>query len=308
MNIASNMTELVGKTPLVFLNRIVGDSGAKLAGKLEFFNPASSVKDRIGLSMITAAEEAGDLKPGQTIIEPTSGNTGIALAWVAAAKGYKLILTMPESMTIERRKMLQLLGAKLVLTPAEKGMTGAIDKAQEILEQTDGAFMPQQFRNPANPQVHRETTAQEVWADTDGQIDIFVAGVGTGGTLTGVGQILKERKASVKVVAVEPANSPVLSGGKPGPHTIQGIGAGFIPDILDTKVFDEVLKVENNEALAMAQRLAKEEGILAGISSGACVAAAAKLASREENAGKLIVAVLPDTAERYISTDLFSKA
>jgi len=308
MNIASNMTELVGKTPLVFLSRIVGDSGAKLAGKLEFFNPASSVKDRIGLSMIVAAEEAGDLKPGQTIIEPTSGNTGIALAWVAAAKGYKLVLTMPESMTIERRKMLQLLGAELVLTPAEKGMTGAIDKAQEILERTDGAFMPQQFENPANPQVHRETTAEEVWTDTDGQIDIFVAGVGTGGTLTGVGQVLKERKASVQVVAVEPANSPVLSGGKPGPHTIQGIGAGFVPDILDTAVFDEVAKVENNEALAMAQRLAKEEGILAGISSGACVAAAVRLATQEENAGKLIVAVLPDTAERYISTDLFSKA
>jgi cysteine synthase A len=306
MNIASNMTELVGKTPLVFLNRIVGDSDVKLAGKLEFLNPASSVKDRIGLSMITAAEEAGDLKPGQTIVEPTSGNTGIALAWVAAAKGYRLILTMPESMTIERRKILKLLGAELVLTPAEKGMAGAIDKAQEILAQTDGAFMPQQFKNAANPQVHRDTTAQEVWADTDGQIDIFVAGVGTGGTITGVGQVLKELKPSVQVVAVEPSNSPVLSGGKPGPHMIQGIGAGFVPDILDTKVFDEVVTIDNSEAFAMAKRLAKEEGILAGISSGANVAAALKVASREENKGKLVVAVVCDTAERYVSTDLFS--
>jgi cysteine synthase A len=306
MNIASNMTELVGKTPLVFLNRIVGDSDVKLAGKLEFLNPASSVKDRIGLSMITAAEEAGDLKPGQTIVEPTSGNTGIALAWVAAAKGYRLILTMPESMTIERRKILKLLGAELVLTPAEKGMAGAIDKAQEILAQTDGAFMPQQFKNAANPQVHRDTTAQEVWADTDGQIDIFVAGVGTGGTITGVGQVLKELKPSVQVVAVEPSNSPVLSGGKPGSHMIQGIGAGFVPDILDTKVFDEVVTIDNSEAFAMAKRLAKEEGILAGISSGANVAAALKVASREENKGKLVVAVVCDTAERYVSTDLFS--
>jgi len=308
MNIASNMTELVGKTPLVLLNSIVGDSDIKLAGKLEFLNPASSVKDRIGLSMIKAAEEAGELKPGQTIVEPTSGNTGIALAWVAAAKGYKLILTMPESMTIERRKILKLLGAELVLTPAEKGMGGAIEKAQEILAQTDGAFMPQQFKNPANPQVHRDSTAQEIWADTDGQIDIFVAGVGTGGTITGVGQVLKNLKPSVQVVAVEPSSSPVLSGGKPGPHMIQGIGAGFVPDILDAKIFDEVLKVENTAAFSMAQRLAQEEGILAGISSGACIAAAVELATREENAGKLIVAVLPDTAERYISTDLFSKA
>jgi cysteine synthase len=306
MKIASNMTELVGKTPLVFLKRIVGDSDVSLAGKLEFLNPASSVKDRIGLSMITAAEEAGDLKPGQAIVEPTSGNTGIALAWVAAAKGYRLILTMPESMTIERRKILQLLGAELVLTPAEKGMAGAIDKAQEILAQTDGAFMPQQFKNAANPQIHRDTTAQELWADTDGKIDIFVAGVGTGGTITGVGQVLKELKPSVQVVAVEPSNSPVLSGGKPGPHTIQGIGAGFVPDILDTKVFDEVVTIDNSEAFAMAKRLAKEEGILAGISSGANVAAALKVASRKENKGKLVVAVVCDTAERYVSTDLFA--
>jgi len=307
MNIAGNMTELVGKTPLVFLRRIVGDSGARLAGKLEFFNPASSVKDRIGLSMIAAAEEAGDLKPGQTIVEPTSGNTGIALAWVAAAKGYRLILTMPESMTVERRRMLELLGAELVLTPADKGMGGAIAKAQEIFQQTDGAFMPQQFKNPANPQIHRDTTAQEVWTDTDGQIDIFVAGVGTGGMITGVGQVLKKLKPSVQIVAVEPSNSPVLSGGKPGPHMIQGIGAGFVPDILDTEIYDEVIKIENSAAFAMAKRLAKEEGILAGISSGANVAGALEVASRKENVGKLVVAVICDTAERYISTDLFSK-
>ncbi len=305
MGIAKDMTELVGKTPLVQLNRVGGNCKATITAKLEFFNPAGSVKDRIGVSMVLAAEREGKIKPGMTLVEPTSGNTGIALAWVAAARGYKLVLTMPESMTIERRKILQFFGAELVLTPAEEGMAGAINKAKEIAEGSDDAFMPQQFKNAANPQIHRETTAEEIWADTDGAVDIFVAGVGTGGTVTGVGEVLKSKKPSVKIVAVEPADSPVLSGGKSGPHMIQGIGAGFVPDVLDTEVLDDVVQVTNTEAFEMAKRLAREEGIFAGISSGAAVAAAVKMAKLADNAGKLIVVVLPDTAERYISTGLF---
>jgi len=305
MNIAKDMTELIGKTPLVWLNRTSQGCKARIAGKLEFFNPASNVKDRIGVSMILAAEREAKIKPGQILVEPTSGNTGIALAWVAAARGYKLVLTMPESMTVERRRILELFDTELVLTPAEEGMTGAVNKAREIIEKTDGTYMPQQFENPANPQIHRETTAEEIWNDTDGEVDIFVAGIGTGGTITGVGEVLKSRKPSVKIIAVEPSASPVLSGGRACPHMIQGIGAGFVPDILNMEVVDDIVQIGNKEAFDMAKRLAKEEGILSGISSGAAVAAAVKVAKRKANANKLVVVVLPDTGERYLSTELF---
>ena len=305
MGIAKDMTELVGRTPMVWLNRAAADCKAKIAAKLEFFNPAGSVKDRIGLAMVLAAERAGLLTPGMTIVEPTSGNTGIALAWVAAARGYKCVLTMPESMTLERRQILAFFGAEVVLTPAPEGMTGAVNKAREITRQTDGAFMPQQFVNPANPRVHAETTAEEIWADTEGAVDIFVAGVGTGGTITGVGQALKSRKPAVRIVAVEPADSAVLSGGMAGPHMIQGIGAGFIPEVLNVGVIDQVVQVSNDDAFETAKRLARVDGIFAGISSGAAAAAAIRLARQKENADKTIVVVLPDTAERYISTILF---
>jgi len=303
--IYNNITETIGNTPLVRLNKIAKDAGAEILAKLEFFNPCGSVKDRIGFSMIRDAERKGILKPGATIIEPTSGNTGISLAFVAAARGYKLIITMPDTMSVERRRLLKLFDAEVVLTPGEKGMKGAIEKAEELVKNTKGAFMPQQFKNPANPRIHRETTAEEIWNDTGGKVDILVSGVGTGGTLTGVAQVIKERKRDLKVVAVEPIDSPVLSGGGPGSHKIQGIGAGFIPDVLDKSLIDEIIKVENEDAFLTAKALVKEEGILAGISSGAAVHAALEIAKRPENKGKIIVVILPDTGERYISTDLF---
>lgn len=307
MKIYDDITGTVGRTPLVRLNRITEGCRAQVAAKVESFNPLSSVKDRIGVAMIDDAEKRGVLKKGSVIIEPTSGNTGIALAFVAAARGYRLILTMPDTMSLERRQLLAIFGAELVLTPGAEGMKGAVRKAEELTAATPGAFMPQQFENPANPEVHRRTTAEEIWSDTDGQVDILVAGVGTGGTLTGISEAIKKRKPSFRAVAVEPEDSPVLSGGQPGAHKIQGIGAGFIPGVLNRGIFDEIVKVSNDNAGVTARRLAKEEGILAGISCGAALWAALEVAKRKENEGKLIVVILPDTGERYLSTWLFKE-
>ncbi len=322
--IYNDLSETIGKTPLVRLNRVTVGARAEVVAKLESFNPGGSVKDRIGLSMIEAAERDGHLKPGQTIVipagkedggrepyttivEPTSGNTGIALAFVAAARGYRVILTMPDTMSLERRALLKAYGAELILTPGQEGMKGAVNKANEILAEHPEYFMPQQFENPANPEIHRKTTAEEIWEDTDGKVDILVSGVGTGGTITGVSEVIKPRKPQFKAIAVEPADSPVLSGGQPGPHKIQGIGAGFIPAVLNLDVIDEIIQVTNEEAFAMTRRLAREEGILAGISSGAAAHAALKVAQRPDSEGKMIVVILPDTGERYLSNPVYSE-
>jgi cysteine synthase A len=306
VRVYEDLTKTIGNTPLVKLNRVTKGIDAIVVVKLESFNPLSSVKDRIGVSMVDAAERAGHIKPDTIILEPTSGNTGIALAFVAAARGYKLVLVMPETMSIERRKLLKALGADLVLTPGSQGMKGAIATAEEMLAKDPRYYyIPQQFRNPANPEIHRKTTAEEIWRDTDGKVDIVVAGVGTGGTITGIAEVIKSRRPGFRAIAVEPAASPVLSGGKPGPHKIQGIGAGFVPDVLRRDLVDEIVKVEYEDAIKTARRLAKEEGILVGISSGAAAWAALQVAARPENKGKLVVAIMPDTGERYLSTELF---
>jgi cysteine synthase A len=306
MKIADNVTDLVGNTPLLRLRRVTEGAEAQVAAKLEFFNPAHSVKDRIGVAMIEAAEEAGLIHEETIIVEPTSGNTGIALAFVCAARGYKLVLTMPETMSKERRMLLRAYGAELVLTPGSEGMVGAIRKAEELVASDKRYFMPQQFKNPANPEVHRRTTAEEIWRDTDGKIDFLVAGVGTGGTITGVGEVLKARRPSFKCIAVEPDASPVLSGGTKGPHPIQGIGAGFVPDVLNTQIYDEIIRVKSEDAFETARRMAREEGLLVGISSGAATWAAIQVAHRPENTGKLIVVIIPSFGERYLSTALFA--